>query len=109
MGLFSIFLLGMGLVASRLAGRVFVALVRLRPVGFGATALARFTLSLWHWLAEPKLAKAGGPGRTRTCNETVMSGGTSSSFVDFPAFLFAFDRVCCALSRLFLVRNWCGG
>jgi hypothetical protein len=40
MGLFSIFLLGMGLVASRLAGRVFVALVRLRPVGFGAAAFS---------------------------------------------------------------------
>ena len=45
--------------------------VGLRPRGFGAAAFAT------RWLAEPKLAKpakAGGPGRTRTCNQTVMSG-----------------------------------
>jgi hypothetical protein len=50
---------------------------RLRPLGFGAAAFARFACHLWHRLAEPKLAKrakAGGPGRTRTCNQTVMSG-----------------------------------
>jgi hypothetical protein len=52
---------------------------------------------------------AGGPGRTRTCNQTVMSGRISISFVDFPAFSFEFDRVRCVLVRSFLVRNWCGG
>ena len=50
----------------------------------------------------------GGPGRTRTCNQTVMSDGISISFVDFPAVLFAFDRVCCVSLARFLVRNWCG-
>jgi hypothetical protein len=50
----------------------------------------------------------GGPGRTRTCNQTVMSGRLSISFVDFAAFLFDFDRVRYVLMRLFLVRNWCG-
>ena len=28
--------------------------------------------------------------------------------VDFAVFSFGFDRVHCALSRSFLVRNWCG-
>jgi hypothetical protein len=50
----------------------------------------------------------GGPGRTRTCNQTVMSGRISTRFVDFPWFLFDFDRVCFGLFRVFLVRNWCG-
>ena len=36
---------------------------RLRPTGFGAAAFTRV----------PR-AKAGGPGRTRTCDQTVMSG-----------------------------------
>src|SRR5437016_3077852 len=85
-----------------------VASVRLRPRGFGATAFARFAWNLWHGLAEPKRAKAGGPGRTRTCNQTVMSDGTSISIVDFAVVSFAFDRVCCASFRSFLVRNWCG-
>jgi len=50
----------------------------------------------------------GGPGRTRTCNQTVMSGWILICFVDFRAFLFEFDRVHCVLTRSFLVRNWCG-
>src|SRR5262249_19898825 len=50
----------------------------------------------------------GGPGRTRTCNQTVMSGRISISFVDFAVFLFDFDRVRYVLMRLLLVRNWCG-
>jgi hypothetical protein len=50
----------------------------------------------------------GGPGRTRTCNQTVMSAGKSSSFVDFAMFLFAFDRIRCVSFAPFLVRNWCG-
>jgi hypothetical protein len=61
-------------------------------------------------LAQPKLAKrakAGGPGRTRTCNQTVMSGGISISFVDFAAFSIAFDGIRCVSITLFLVRNWC--
>jgi len=53
-------------------------------------------------------AKAGEPGRTRTCNQTVMSGSKSVGFIDFAVFSFAFDRVCCALLRSFLVQNWCG-
>jgi hypothetical protein len=32
----------------------------------------------------------GGPGRTRTCNQTVMSERISTSFVDFVAFSFDF-------------------
>src|SRR6266849_4518 len=48
---------------------------------------------------------AGGPGRTRTCNQTVMSGRISTRFVDFAVFSFAFDCVCCVLARSFLVRN----
>ncbi|KGJ67766.1 hypothetical protein BJA5080_01335 [Bradyrhizobium diazoefficiens SEMIA 5080] len=66
---------------------------------------------MWRWLAEPKLAKrakAGGPGRTRTCNQTVMSGGIWFSFVDLAVPLFGLDRVRCILARSFLVRNWCG-
>jgi hypothetical protein len=49
----------------------------------------------------------GGPGRTRTCNQTVMSGRISVSFVDFAAVSPAFDRVRCVLMRSFLVRNGC--
>jgi len=50
----------------------------------------------------------GGPGRSRTCNQTVMSGGILVSFVDLAAFSFDFDLVCFGSFRLFLVRNWCG-
>jgi hypothetical protein len=50
----------------------------------------------------------GGPGRTRTCNQTVMSDGRSSSFVDLTVGSSAFDRVCCVSVTSFLVRNWCG-
>ena len=48
----------------------------------------------------------GGPGRTRTCNQTVMSDGILIGFVDFAAFSFSFDRVRCILTGSFLVRNW---
>jgi len=64
---------------------------------FGACpqpAFARFAWSSWHRLAKPKLAKrakAGGPGRTRTCNQTVMSGRMSIGFVDFATLSFGFD------------------
>jgi hypothetical protein len=37
-----------------------------------------------------------GPGRTRTCNQTVMSGRITIGFVDFLAFSFEDDRVRCA-------------
>jgi len=37
-----------------------------------------------------------------------MSGGVSIRFVEFPTFLFDFDRVHCASFASFLVRNWCG-
>jgi hypothetical protein len=55
-----------------------------------------------------KLLFIGGPGRTRTCNQTVMSDRKLIGFVDFAEFSFRFDRVCCGLVRSFLVRNWCG-
>ncbi len=70
---------------------------RLRPLGFGAAAFVA------------SRAKAGGPGRTRTCNQTVMSGRILIDFVDFPAFSSWVERVRCDLIRPFLVRNWCGG
>src|SRR6478609_11750495 len=50
----------------------------------------------------------GGPGRTRTCNQTVMSGRISIGFIDFAVFSFDFDRVCFAFVQVFLVRNWRG-
>jgi hypothetical protein len=50
----------------------------------------------------------GGPRRTRTCNQTVMSGRILIGFVDFAAVLLDFELVRCVLMRLFLVRNWCG-
>jgi hypothetical protein len=48
------------------------------------------------------------PRRIRTCDQTVMSGRISISFVDFTAFSFDFGWVRCALPRRFLVRNRCG-
>jgi hypothetical protein len=47
-------------------------------------------------------------GRTRACNQTVLSGSTSIAVVDFTAFSFGFDRVRSGSFGLFLVRNWCG-
>ena len=44
-----------------------------------------------------------GPGRTRTCNQTVMSGRISIRFVDFAAILFGFSRLVVARSG----RFWC--
>ena len=40
-----------------------------------------------------------GPGRTRTCNQTVMSDRISISFVDIAAFSFDFVRVCRSSKR----------
>jgi hypothetical protein len=34
--------------------------------------------------ATGKTAEIGGPGRTRTSNQTVMSGGTKTAGFDFP-------------------------
>ncbi|CCD94893.1 hypothetical protein BRAO375_3780008 [Bradyrhizobium sp. ORS 375] len=51
---------------------------------------------------------SGGPGRTRTCNQTVMSGRISISFVDFPAFSYDFKAFRIVSFTSFLVRNWCG-
>ena len=53
-------------------------------------------------------AKAGGPGRTRTCNQTVMSGRIKVAIADSTAFSCAMDRVRRGLVASFLVRNWCG-
>jgi len=36
-----------------------------------------------------------------------MSGRIKIGFVDLPAVLLEFDRVCCVSVRPFLVRNWC--
>ncbi len=65
----------------------------------------------WATAWQPSLAsraKAGGPGRTRTCNQTVMSGRLSIAFVDFTGFPVGFVCVRCVSVRAFLVRNWCG-
>ena len=99
MGLFSIFFVWGG-VGPCCGQSVFA---------FTAFKLRRTRFALWS--AAPRVArraKRGGPGRTRTCNQTVMSGRKSTGFVDFAVFLFAFDRVRCVSTRLFLVRNWCG-
>jgi hypothetical protein len=50
----------------------------------------------------------GGPGRTRTCNQTVMSGSADYSIVDFLQFLAAINCIRSRSDRSFLVRNWCG-
>jgi len=60
------------------------------------------------WLRTLADQRCGGPGRTRTCNQTVMSGGISISFVDFTVILFDPVRIRCASIGLILVRNWCG-
>jgi hypothetical protein len=51
----------------------------------------------------------GGPGRTRTCNQTAMSGRIKVGFVEFATVLSVFDRVCRVLMSSFLMRNGCGG
>jgi hypothetical protein len=101
MGLFSIFWLGMSWCDGLAVGQP----VRLR---FHCIQATPDTLRP---LAAPRVArraKRGGPGRTRTCNQTVMSGRISISFVDFATFSFDFARVCCDWLTSFLVRNWCG-
>ena len=57
---------------------------------------------------EAQRAKRGGPGRTRTCNQTVMSGRLSIAFVDFTGFPVGFVCVRRVSVRPFLVRNWSG-
>ena len=49
----------------------------------------------------------GGPGRTRTCSQTVLSGGIIVAAVKFPALFVEFDNVRCASCGLLLVRNRC--
>jgi hypothetical protein len=61
-------------------------------------------------VAAPRVArraKRGVPGRTRTYNQTVTSGGITTSFVESADFVFEADRVRCAAAGSFLVRNWC--
>jgi len=101
MGLFSIFWLearvawpwgwDCGLPSRSSRGRrpAFAAPVRLRFRCAQATPDTTLRPSGSH-VAAPRVArraKRGGPGRTRTCNQTVMSGGISIRFVDFPVFL----------------------
>jgi hypothetical protein len=96
---------GLGVAAPRVARRAKVAC----PAEARVPRAPAF--ALWASAWQPSLAsraKAGGPGRTRTCNQTVMSGGISISFVDFAGFSFDFGRVHCLSLRSFLVRNWCG-
>src|SRR5262249_15972517 len=53
--------------------------------------------------SSPPAAHGGGPGRTRTSNQTVMSGGTRIAGVDFPEDLtrsIVFVASCCD-------RFWC--
>jgi hypothetical protein len=50
----------------------------------------------------------GGPGRTRACNQTVMSGRIEVRYVDSIAFSSEVERVRCALALPFLARNGCG-
>jgi hypothetical protein len=65
-------------------------------MGFGAAALLA------------SRAKAGGPGRARTCNQTFMSGRITVGFVDFASISLSLMRVRCRLMTSFLVRNWGG-
>jgi hypothetical protein len=60
------------------------------------------------WLFRQVVDPIGGPGRTRTCNQTVMSGRIMIDFVECAAFSSRFERVRCDLIRPFLVRSWCG-
>ena len=50
-------------------------------------------------------AKAGGPGRTRTCNQTVMSGSADYSIVDFLQLLAAINCIRSRSDWSFLVRT----
>jgi hypothetical protein len=83
---------------------------RLRQ-GCGVAAFAHFARR-GHGLACPAVAREASEGwwagRTRTCNQTVMSGGIKDAMVDFVAFSLGIDRVHYVLKRSFLVRNWCG-
>ena len=63
-------------------------------------------------VAAPRVArraKRGGPGRTRTCNQTVMSDRISTGFVEFTAFSLECDLAHCVFMRSFpgakLVRS----
>ena len=75
---------------------------------FGWACLPRWPCGQEAWLAKPKLAKAGGPGRTRTCNQTVMSAGKGLRFLRKPLFSKHLDHVRITLFDSFLWRS-CGG
>ena len=81
------------------------------PIGFPADCPTTGPLSPKASAGSLALAsrvRASGPGRTRTCNQTVKSGRITVAIVYFPAFSSVIDRVRCVLFRSFLVRNWCG-
>ena len=66
--------------------------VRLRR-GFGVTAFARFACRCSTGLSSRSAPRHGGPGRTRTCNQTVMSGGKMDAPVDSPSLFVMFGGV----------------
>ncbi|NEU95496.1 hypothetical protein [Bradyrhizobium uaiense] len=45
----------------------------------------------------------GGPGRTRTCNQTAMSGRKWDAVIDYSTFFLMFSRV----YRAWRDRFWC--
>jgi hypothetical protein len=74
-----------------------------------------FEASLVRWLNRRSKLKPNnqpisfvGPGRARTCDQTVMSYRISDAIVDFVVFSLEIDLVRCVPVRSFLVRNWCG-
>jgi hypothetical protein len=92
MGLFSMFWLGAS------------AALALRPGSVACRAVARVRRPpspKWASARQPSLAsraKAGGPGRTRTCNQTVMSGLDQQNALVFSGF---FTSIICDLLRSF--------
>jgi hypothetical protein len=78
------------------------------PCGFGGTASAASLVGIA--TGSPgrscEAAKAGGPGRTRTCNQT---DGTSTSAADFCC-AFVWVRSCSLrFDDIVSGANWCGG
>ena len=57
------------------------------------------------YVSGPDIFAGGDPGRTRTCNQTVMSGGIAIAFIDLVVFSFEFGWVRCVSFGSFLVRN----
>jgi hypothetical protein len=59
-----------------------------RAIGYRHRESLPITLPVARRLIDPRpqpIENTGGPGRTRTSNQTVMSGGTRVTGVDFPA------------------------